>query len=105
MACHQEVVVLLWKLIDENPKFVPYIGTRDVNAVLVPLLYYWSVRARRGAARARLSRLCASFVGRQSPARASLIHVCTFVLLVSERGFTCGGWGGATHRRVLGPIG
>ena len=81
MGCNQEAVVLLWKLIDENSKFVPDVGTRDENALVVPLLYYWCARGRlwRGVVPPSLE---CSFTGRHSKARVAMVHVCTFVLLV-----------------------
>ena len=40
IKCHQELLVLLWKMLDENKKFLQYTLKRaDTNKIVVPLLY------------------------------------------------------------------
>lgn len=68
---HQELLVLLWKLLDENRAFMTYIlKYQDITLLLMPLAYFM-------------------FVGRNDPAKIGLIHICTFILLLlsGERNF------------------
>ncbi|CAM9839152.1 unnamed protein product [Scytosiphon promiscuus] len=61
--CHQEVLVLLWKLMEENPVFTQYVlKTCDVNQILVPVCYLL-------------------VENRKDVSKGGLIHICTFVLL------------------------
>ncbi|KAI9918457.1 hypothetical protein PsorP6_011960 [Peronosclerospora sorghi] len=71
IQCHQEVLVLVWKLLDENPSFLNYVLHRaDVNQLVVPLLFFM-------------------YEGRQEPAKVGMLHICTFILLLlsGERAF------------------
>uniref|UniRef100_A0A7S1C0L8 Dymeclin n=1 Tax=Corethron hystrix TaxID=216773 RepID=A0A7S1C0L8_9STRA len=68
---HQELLVLLWKMLEENPMFMNHILTQcDVNEILVPVCYLM-------------------FQSRRDPAQIGLVHICTFVLLKlsGERSF------------------
>mmetsp|Transcript_5099 Transcript_5099/g.5796 ORF Transcript_5099/g.5796 Transcript_5099/m.5796 type:complete len:699 (+) Transcript_5099:47-2143(+) len=71
ISCEQEVLVLFWKLIVGNRKFLTYIlHKEDITKILVPIVYFiWN--------------------GRQNPGRTGLVHIGTFVLLVlsGERTF------------------
>ena len=72
VECHQEVLVLLWKLLEENEGFMPYVLKHcDVSRQLVVPLCYLLFEARR------------------DPARVGLVHICTFILLKlsGERNF------------------
>ncbi|GLD95865.1 hypothetical protein PINS_up004543 [Pythium insidiosum] len=71
IQCHQELLVLLWKLLDENKKFLHFVlKSADVNALVVPLLFLM-------------------YEGRQEPSKVGMIHICTFILLLlsGERDF------------------
>jgi len=71
LQCHQEVLILLWKLLEENPLFLQHILTQmDVNELVVPMCFMM-------------------FVHRRDPARIGLVHICTFILLKlsGERSF------------------
>lgn len=71
LECHQELLILLWKTLDENPLFLDFILTRcDVCELVVPLCYLMYVSRRDGA-------------------QIGLIHICTFILLKlsGERSF------------------
>jgi hypothetical protein len=71
IQCHQEALVLLWKLLDENRPFMAHVlKYEDVTRLLAPLCYFM-------------------FQGRNDPAQAGLIHICTFLLLLlsGERNF------------------
>ena len=71
LECHQELLILLWKTLDENPLFLDFILTRcDVCELVVPLCYLMYVSRRDGA-------------------QVGLIHICTFILLKlsGERSF------------------
>uniref|UniRef100_H3GU31 Dymeclin n=1 Tax=Phytophthora ramorum TaxID=164328 RepID=H3GU31_PHYRM len=71
IKCHQELLVLLWKMLDENTDFLHYVLKKaDVNQLVVPLLFLM-------------------YEGRQEPAKVGMIHICTFILLLlsGERDF------------------
>ncbi|KAG6587146.1 protein hid1 isoform x2 [Phytophthora cinnamomi] len=71
IKCHQELLVLLWKMLDENTEFLHYVLKKaDVNQLVVPLLFLM-------------------YEGRQEPAKVGMIHICTFILLLlsGERDF------------------
>ncbi|ETI30919.1 hypothetical protein F441_21932 [Phytophthora nicotianae CJ01A1] len=71
IKCHQELLVLLWKMLDENSEFLQYVLKKaDVNQLVVPLLFLM-------------------YEGRQEPAKVGMIHICTFILLLlsGERDF------------------
>ncbi|KAF4317519.1 hypothetical protein G195_009100 [Phytophthora kernoviae 00238/432] len=71
IKCHQELLVLLWKMLDENTSFLHYVLKKaDVNQLVVPLLFLM-------------------YEGRQEPAKVGMIHICTFILLLlsGERDF------------------
>ena len=63
LECFQELLVLFWKLLEENPLFTTHILTQcDVNEIIVPICYLM-------------------YQSRRDPARIGLVHICTFVLL------------------------
>ncbi|OQS05042.1 hypothetical protein THRCLA_02784 [Thraustotheca clavata] len=71
IKCHQELLVLLWKMLDENKKFLLYTLKRaDMNKLVVPLLFLM-------------------YEGRKEPSKVGMIHICTFILLLlsGERDF------------------
>ncbi|RQM23526.1 hypothetical protein B5M09_004121, partial [Aphanomyces astaci] len=71
IKCHQELLVLLWKLLDENKAFLQYTLKRaDMNRIVVPLLFLM-------------------YEGRKEPSKVGMIHICTFILLLlsGERDF------------------
>jgi len=71
VTAEQELLVLLWKCLEEIPKFLPYIlKSCDVTELLVPLCYFM-------------------LEGRRDPARAGLVYLCTFIILKlsGERNF------------------
>uniref|UniRef100_M4BPB3 HID1 domain-containing protein n=1 Tax=Hyaloperonospora arabidopsidis (strain Emoy2) TaxID=559515 RepID=M4BPB3_HYAAE len=71
IKCHQELLVLLWKMLDENAEFLQYaLKKADANQLVVPLLFLM-------------------YEGRQEPAKVGMIHICTFILLLlsGERDF------------------
>jgi len=71
MECFQELLVLLWKLLEENPMFMNHVLTQcDVNEIIVPICYLM-------------------YQSRRDPAQIGLVHICTFVLLKlsGERSF------------------
>ncbi|TMW68021.1 hypothetical protein Poli38472_007693 [Pythium oligandrum] len=71
IKCHQELLVLLWKMLDENKRFLSYVLKKaDVNKIVVPLLFLM-------------------YEGRQEPSKVGMIHICTFILLLlsGERDF------------------
>lgn len=71
IKCHQELLVLLWKMLDENTSFLHFVLKKaDVNQLVVPLLFLM-------------------YEGRQEPAKVGMIHICTFILLLlsGERDF------------------
>jgi len=71
LECFQELLVLLWKMLQENPLFMNHILTQcDVNEIIVPICYLM-------------------YQSRRDPAQIGLVHICTFVLLMlsGERSF------------------
>jgi hypothetical protein len=41
ISCFQELLILFWKLIDENKEFLSYIlRAGDINELVVPMLYF-----------------------------------------------------------------
>eukprot|EP00941_MAST-03F_sp_MAST-3F-sp1_P002436 g2436.t1 len=71
ISCQQELIILLWKLLDENRAFMAYVlEYEDVTRILNPLVYFM-------------------YAGRNDPAMVPSIHMCTFVLLLlsGERNF------------------
>lgn len=71
LECHQELLILLWKTLEENPLFLDFILTRcDVCELVVPICYLM-------------------YVSRKDSAYVGLIHICTFILmkLSGERSF------------------
>eukprot|EP01138_Halocafeteria_seosinensis_P014632 gb/GECG01014937.1/.p1 GENE.gb/GECG01014937.1/~~gb/GECG01014937.1/.p1 ORF type:complete len:1072 (+),score=149.30 gb/GECG01014937.1/:1-3216(+) len=64
--CHQELLVLLWKLLDDNDDFLGWVlrtGSTDVCRIVTPMLYFM-------------------WTGRANAAKVGLIHLCTFILLL-----------------------
>lgn len=71
IQCFQEVLILLWKFLDENPFFMPHILTKcDVTKLVTSLCYIM-------------------YQCRKDPTRIGLIHISTFLLLKlsGERSF------------------
>lgn len=71
LGCYQELLVLFWKFLEENPIFMPHILTRcDINEIIVPICFLM-------------------YRSRRDPAHIGLVHICTFVLLKlsGERSF------------------
>lgn len=71
IGIEQELLVLLWKCLEEIPKFMPYVLKHcDVTAILVPICYFM-------------------LEGRKDPAKVGLMYLCTFTLLKlsGERNF------------------
>jgi len=71
IECHQELLVLLWKFLEENEGFMPYVLKHcDVTSLVVPIAYFM-------------------FEARKDAARVGLVHICTFILLKlsGERNF------------------
>jgi hypothetical protein len=71
VTCEQELLVLLWKCLEEIPRFLPYVLRHcEVTQLLVPLCYLM-------------------VEGRRDPARVGLIYLCTFTILKlsGERNF------------------
>jgi hypothetical protein len=71
LACYQELLVLFWKFLEENPLFLNHVLLRcNVNDVLVPICFLM-------------------YKSRRDPAQIGLVHICTFVLLKlsGERSF------------------
>jgi len=71
ISCFQELLILFWKLIDENKEFLSFIlRAGDINELVVPMLYFM-------------------YEGRKDPSKIGLIHICTFILLLlsGERNF------------------
>jgi hypothetical protein len=71
LECHQELLILLWKTLEENPLFLDFILTRcDVCELVVPICYLMHV-------------------SRRDRTQVGLIHICTFILLKlsGERSF------------------
>ena len=71
LECYQEILILLWKTLEENPLFLDFILTRcDVCELVVPICYIM-------------------FTSRQDSSKIGLVHLCTFILLKlsGERSF------------------
>eukprot|EP00605_Chrysophyceae_sp_TOSAG23-4_P001967 GSChrysophyteH1.ASY1.ANO1.2178.1 assembled CDS len=71
VSAEQELLVLLWKCIEEIPRFLPYvIKNCDVTELLVPICYFM-------------------LEGRRDSGRAGLVYLCTFTILKlsGERSF------------------
>ena len=71
LECFQELLVLFWKFLEENPLFMSHILTRcNVNEILVPVCFLM-------------------YKSRRDPAQIGLVHICTFILLKfsGERSF------------------
>jgi hypothetical protein len=71
LQCFQELLVLFWKFLEENPLFMTHILTKcNINEVVVPICYLM-------------------YKSRRDPAQIGLVHICTFVLLKlsGERSF------------------
>lgn len=71
VECYAELLVLFWKLMEENPAFLPHVLEHcDVTKLLVPILFLM-------------------YQSRRDPARVGLVHICTFILLKlsGERAF------------------
>jgi len=71
IGCYQELLVLLWKMLEENPLFMNHILTQcDVNELVVPICYLM-------------------YMSRRDPSQIGLVHICTFILLKlsGERSF------------------
>ena len=71
IQCYQEVLVLFWKMLDENPLFMNHILTKcDITKIVVPICYIL-------------------YQSRKDVTRIGLVHICTFLLLKlsGERSF------------------
>ena len=71
LDCFQELLVLLWKMLEENPMFMTHVLTQcDVNELVIPICFLM-------------------YQSRRDPAHIGLVHICTFVLLKlsGERSF------------------
>lgn len=71
IQCYQEILVLFWKMLDENPLFTDHIMTKcDTTKIVVPVCYIL-------------------YQSRKDPTRIGLVHICTFLLLKlsGERSF------------------
>lgn len=71
VTVEQELLVLLWKCLEEVPKFMPYILRHcDVTELLQPICYFM-------------------LEGRKDPSKVGLMYLCTFTLLKlsGERNF------------------
>lgn len=71
LECYQEILILLWKTLEENPLFLDFILTRcDVCEMVVPICYIM-------------------YISRQDASKIGLVHLCTFILLKlsGERSF------------------
>lgn len=63
IECYQEVLVLLWKLLEENAGFMPYVLRHcDVTRLAVPVCFL-------------------QYQARRDPAKVGLVHICTFIVL------------------------
>jgi len=72
--CHQELLILLWKFMDESPVFIHHlIAKKSTNDLLIPLVFFM-------------------FKGKSDPSKVSLVHTCAFILLrlSGEREFCVG---------------
>lgn len=71
LECFQELLVLLWKMLEENPLFMNHVLTKcNVNELVTPLCYLM-------------------YKARRDPEKIGLVHICTFILLKlsGERSF------------------
>lgn len=71
VGIEQELLILFWKCLEENPHFMPYILKHcDIGEILVPICYFM-------------------LEGRKDPAKVGLMYLCTFTLLKlsGERNF------------------
>uniref|UniRef100_A0A7S4EEW3 HID1 domain-containing protein n=1 Tax=Pseudo-nitzschia australis TaxID=44445 RepID=A0A7S4EEW3_9STRA len=71
LECFQELLVLLWKFLEENPLFMNHVLTKcDINELVVPICFLM-------------------YKSRRDPAQIGLVHICTFCLLKlsGERSF------------------
>ena len=71
LGCHQELLVLFWKFLEENQFFMTHALTKcDINQIIVPVCFLM-------------------YRSRRDPAQIGLVHICTFVLLKlsGERSF------------------
>jgi len=71
LDCFQELLVLFWKFVEENPLFASHILLRcNVNEIVVPICFLM-------------------YRSRRDPAQIGLVHICTFILLKfsGERSF------------------
>jgi hypothetical protein len=74
LQCYQEVLVIFWKILEENPLFLNHILMNcDITEIVVPLCYLM-------------------YTNRKDPSQIGLIHLCTFLLLKlsGERSFGVG---------------
>ena len=74
LQCYQEVLIIFWKILDENPLFMNHILLEcDVTEIVVPICYLM-------------------YSNRKDPSQTGLIHICTFLLLKlsGERSFGVG---------------
>jgi len=68
---YQEILVLLWKFLEENPLFINHVLTKcDVTEVVTPICFLM-------------------YQARKDPSQIGLVHICTFILLKlsGERSF------------------
>jgi len=71
LECFQELLVLLWKYLEENPLFMTHVLTKcNINELVVPICFLM-------------------YKSRRDPAQIGLVHICTFCLLKlsGERSF------------------
>lgn len=71
LECFQELLVLLWKFLEENPLFMNHALTKcNINELVVPICFLM-------------------YKSRRDPAQIGLVHICTFCLLKlsGERSF------------------
>jgi hypothetical protein len=71
LECFQELLVLLWKFLEENPLFMNHVLTKcNINDLVVPICFLM-------------------YKSRRDPAQIGLVHICTFCLLKlsGERSF------------------
>ena len=74
LQCYQEVLVIFWKFLEENPLFLNHVLMDcDVTEIVVPVCYLM-------------------YSNRKDPSQVGLIHICTFLLLKlsGERSFGVG---------------
>ena len=71
IGIEQELLVLLWKCLEEIPRFMPFVLKYcDVTEILVPICYFM-------------------LEGRKDPSKVGLMYLCTFTVLKlsGERNF------------------